>query len=267
MMSGLNKWLRPLAEPARSAAIGVATCGILFAACDRPGGNRPAGEELDREGVAATQTEVPQFTTEQLGRKLGDYLPPLDNGRVEVAPPFKWYVRPRASNYVARFVLDRTRRALLPRISVTVERVSWEGFSRLGADNVLEFRDRVAEQFSETTRKAMLEPARAVILGDVPCVRYVVSKRFRRGDREVSAECQVIKTWHQSRIYTVSLDVFAGHLLEYHTDAYAVVAGMKFHEVAEEPPSSDKPADQLDSDLPDQMDPDEDEDEDVDPFG
>lgn len=37
---------------------------------------------------------------------VGDYLPPMDGGRVEMAPPEGWTMAPRGSKFLARFIPD-----------------------------------------------------------------------------------------------------------------------------------------------------------------
>ena len=74
----------------------------------------------------------------------------------------------------------------------------------------------------------MLEPIRPMVLGDVPCLRYVVSKGYKLGDKVIQGECQVVMTLHAGHIYTVSLDVYRGTLIANKNRAYVVVAGMDF---------------------------------------
>jgi hypothetical protein len=248
----------------RCAWMLAAVLSCVPAGCRHDSADGPSHVTGDGRTAAVGPADVPRFTADQLSSSLGNYLPPLDGGRVELAPPAGWHVVSRDRRYVARFVLDRRHRALLPRITITAEDSPFDELVDLDASTVEIFRDRVSERFDETTHRALLEPARSMILGDVPCVRYVVGKRFSRDGREIPAECQVIVTLHQSRLYTISLDVYAGKLLDHHNDAYAVVAGLVFHKIDVE--SKPAPAaDQPPWDEPEEMVPDEDEE--IDPFG
>ena len=51
--------------------------------------------------------------------ELGDYLPPLDNDRLELAPPAGWYVPSASSKYVVR--VQKSNRETYPSVTVTAQ--------------------------------------------------------------------------------------------------------------------------------------------------
>ncbi len=214
----------------RNTLLAVVSLAVLF--CGGCGGDRtsvqPAATPKAKSPVVAKSTDIQQYTVQQIGETLGGYLPPLDEGRLRVAPPAGWRVRPRSNKYLVRFVFDPTRRSPLPQITITVEKAAFDEPYDLDKDTLLEFQDLVAEQMSPAERKSLLEPIKAMILGNVPCLRYVVAKGFQRGNKRIQGESQIIKTLHAGRIYTVTLDVYRGTLIANKNYAYVVVAGMEF---------------------------------------
>ena len=197
----------------------------LVVACGRREAQRGP---IQNAPVAPPSTGVKHYSVDQIGEVLGGYLPPLDDGRLHVAPPAGWRVRPRSSKYLVRFVRDPTRRSPLPQITITAAPADFEQPYDLDEEALLEFQDLIEEEMSPDERKSILEPIKLMVLGDVPCLRYVVSKGFRRHEKTIQGECQVVKTLHAGRIYTVSLDVYRGTLIANKNRAYVVVAGMEF---------------------------------------
>ncbi len=184
---------------------------------------------MGQSGAAtADSSVVKRYTIEQIGETLGGYLPPLDNQRLRIAPPADWHVQPRSRKYLARFVFDATHRSPLPRITVTVDDANFDEPSELDDKSLGLFLDLLDSKMSDSARKGLIEPMKPMILGDIPCVRYVVGKVYRRGNRKIPGESQIVKTLHAGRIYTVTLDAYRGTLLGHHNEAYVVVAGMVF---------------------------------------
>ncbi len=79
-----------------------------------------------------------------------------------------------------------------------------------------------------------VEGPQPLMLGHVPCVRYVIRKVFQlknesgSGSRSYRCEREVVETLTQGRIYSVILDTYEGKIEDYRRDAYAVVAGLRF---------------------------------------
>ncbi len=166
---------------------------------------------------------------------LNDPLPLLDGGRVELSPPGDWKTYPRKAGYVARFYYYKT--TALPRILVTVTEGENQGLAAATKDNLPELSkvvDAIIEKkYGKDTK--LLEPAKQMIIGGQPWIRYV----YKASLKGLIAECQVLKTVAGGRVYTVELQVIEGKLLDYRDDAYAVAGGMKFLSIAKEPDESD----------------------------
>ncbi len=185
--------------------------------------------------AAASAPETYRFSVDELS-DLGGYLSDLDEGRLRAAPPVEWYVEPRAKDYVTRFVFDRMRQSPLPRITIEARDADFQQPRDVNQANLREFLELFTNSLSEDTLQAVEGDLLMLVLGDVPCVAYKLNKQFRVGNRVYPAEREVIVTLSRGRIYTVSLDVYAGKLEDYRADAYAVVAGFQFLQ----PTSADK---------------------------
>jgi len=155
---------------------------------------------------------------------VGDKLPPLDEGRIELAAPEGWKPMSRSSQYVIRF--DRGGQLSLPRIEVDAEDSPYD-IETLTSENVEEFA-RILDK--EVAGPAILEPPKPMIIGGMPCVRYVVAVRLQTRTGVLDAERQVIETIFKNRLYRVNLLILEGEILKYRDAAYAVVASLEFHE-------------------------------------
>jgi hypothetical protein len=193
------------------AFLGVACCGC---------GPRPTGTPTSQVGRQEEQILQRTPTVE-----LGAYLPPLDDGRVEIAPPDGWGVLPRDSAYLTRFFKEN--RSGLPRIDVRVEADRYGDLGTATDQSVEEFAQQVAAELEAEGTKP-LEPVLPMLLGDVPCARYVVATKLRMGDRVIAAERQRLLVLRDGRLYTVDLLVLAQTLKKDRDAAYAVVAGLRF---------------------------------------
>ncbi|MFP6753062.1 MAG: hypothetical protein VB855_15375 [Pirellulaceae bacterium] len=161
---------------------------------------------------------------------LGDYFPPLDEGRLMLAPPSQWSWASRREGYLARIFVDKTRRVRLPRIWVTVEDPRDEATGQLTEENLVAHARFVQSRLDADDIK-LVEPVRPLVIGTVPCIRYVRATRFRvREERSQSltAERQILETIQAGRRYTIDLHVHPGTILRHRDDAYAMLAGMEF---------------------------------------
>jgi hypothetical protein len=179
---------------------------------------------------------------------LGDYLPPLDVGRIEAAPPKDWKVPSRGSQCLARFVAGTSE---LPRVEITGEDSSYGEIQTLTKDDLQKFTDMIVKELAD--RQDVLEPALPMIIGDTPYVRHVRKsiinfKRTNVNDR-VPVERQILQTIAGGRVYTVDLQIAEGTLgqnPQFRDAAYAVAAGIRFlkagdSSVPAEPPPAAEP--------------------------
>lgn len=176
-------------------------------------------------GLSAEQ--VVGYATGELS-EIESYLPVLNEGRLKVAPPVDWDVAPRSKEYVVRFVFERDQRIPLPRITVGARDATAEEPNDLDRENLIGFVESLMGRMDEAGLKAMQGQVEPLMLGNRPCVRYVLNKKFRWGDRVLRAKCEVLKTVRDGRIYTIFLDANVNTLVDYRADAYAVMATMKF---------------------------------------
>jgi hypothetical protein len=154
---------------------------------------------------------------------IGDYLPPLDNGRIEIPIPKGWSPMPRDSKYVARFFKDDKNG--LPRIEILADDKSYGGIATVTATNASVFAKAVAQDLGE---KRLLEPVLAMEIGSTPCARYVMKVELKMPQGSVVAERQSLVTVHEGRAYTIQLLVLPNSLLADRDAAYAICAGAKF---------------------------------------
>jgi hypothetical protein len=193
-----------------------------------PTANGPAEPEDGRD-------EPGSYAREDLETELDEYLPVvLDEGRVRIAPPKRWFKQPRSKEYLARF---DTRRIELPRITVTAQDAPFDDPTTINSENLAAFAELVLAGISEEDQKRILETAKPMVLGGRHCVRYVIQSkptRFKRSGPAITYERQVLKTLNQGRIYTVTLDVFESTMEQYRDKGYAVMAGLDFVEAEKE---------------------------------
>jgi hypothetical protein len=189
--------------------------------------------------------------------KTADPLPPLDDGRVELAGPEGWKFLQRTFSYLARFGQGTPNE--LPRIEVTVvEESPYAEFKTITKDNVVAFAKAIDKKIFAEESPAVLaapsfEPPKPMIIGGVPCVRYVLPRniRSRVGGTSVVylVERQILDTIYNGRLYRVELLVLEGTILRHRDAGYAVLASMKFHDIGEDGDANGK-ADAGDSDGP-----------------
>jgi hypothetical protein len=171
---------------------------------------------------------------------LAAYLADVDQGRLRVAPPVDWHVEPRSKDYVVRFVLYPGLDNPLPRITVE----SRDGGATAAADAETKLRQLAAMAKAVEESEPLAREIGLLILGDVPCVRYVLPRTFRARERTYRGEREVLITVADRRLYTVTLDVYAGQLDDYRADAFAVMAGLQFLRPPPEPGPKPEPQSQ-----------------------
>lgn len=173
--------------------------------------------------------QIKQVDSSQLP-PLGDYFPPLDEGRLALAAPADWGWASRREGYLARIFLDKTRRVRLPRIWVTVEDPGSETPTQLSNENLVQYARTVQSRLDRDGIK-LVEQVQPMVLGTVPCVRYVRATRFRVRDEKsqsLTAERQILETVQAGRRYLIDLHVHPGTILRHRNEAYAMMAGMEF---------------------------------------
>jgi hypothetical protein len=165
---------------------------------------------------------------------LGDYLPPLDNDRIEVAPPEGWYVPPRSSAYVLR--VQKDMKSNYPSIIITAEDYDAADIVDVSGDNVRRFGDRVAAALKKE-RSAV----RTVEVGGFVGVGY--GKRGKVSTPVTTIlELACLETVVAGRKYRIELRSEEGSLEEDEPYLLALAGGIRFLQ-AESHDESKEPAD------------------------
>jgi len=175
--------------------------------------------------------------------KVGEYLPPQDGGRIEIAPPAGWKTLPRGT-LIAGFYQEKANK--LPRITVDAQPANLTGLTSATPENADELAQRMATILSRQS-KAVQEPPKPIMLGDTIFARHVRLAKHAGSP----AVIQSLQTVRDGRLYTVELfcEVNASRAEEYESSltawrdhGYAVAANLRF--IAEEA-SSEPAADTL----------------------
>lgn len=116
-----------------------------------PGCSKPSAEKAG--DVAAPS--VPDLAQPDMP-PLGDYLPPLDDGRLEMAPPKDWTVSPRSVKFVVRFQSDPS--APYPSVVVTAEDCTQ--FRVVTEKNIQQYLKFVAAEMEAAGRGGTVRPGR-----------------------------------------------------------------------------------------------------------
>jgi hypothetical protein len=90
----------------------LAIASLLISGCGNGDGSGKASPKAAEKSAEA----IKRRPADKLPA-IGEYLPPLDDGRIEIAPPAEWKPMPRDARYLARFVPGKISE--LPRITVT----------------------------------------------------------------------------------------------------------------------------------------------------
>ena len=175
----------------------------------QPNANNSTAEPEGFSPVAIAGDDLP----------IGDYLPPLDEGRVELADPKGWKRFPRSKDYVARFFYTNSKS--LPRIIVTSADSPYDGITEATSDNHEALLKAVVAEVGD--KGSLLETPLAVTIGDRPYIRYVLSARLG----PEGAERQVLVTVLGGRKYEVDLQIKKRTIQEFKTAGYAVAASLR----------------------------------------
>jgi hypothetical protein len=178
--------------------------------------------------------------------KLGEPLPPLDDGRVLVAPPAKWIRLPNSAKYLCRF--QKTDQEPYPRIIVTVE--NFEPVFNASAQNLGDYLKHVKADLDEEARRKqaegkgdgkpkLLEPVDTFVVdGRFYGVRYARRARTSEGDIFEQYYVETVKGGRRYVLELRDLDTTAARLKPF---LYAVAVGLKFPKDAEAAAKAAKP--------------------------
>jgi hypothetical protein len=162
--------------------------------------------------------------------KVGEYLPPLDDAKVELAPPAGWITLSRDSRYLSRFA--KAKASELPRISVMAGDTPDAAVTDLTEENCDHLAALLLKQM-KSEKKHIEEETMPIYLGDTLFIRHVRRAQLS-GDPVVLQSLQTVKG---GRLYTIELtcnidapraEEYEASLKQYRDFGYSVAANMRF---------------------------------------
>lgn len=201
----------------RTAWLLLAGVLIGFAGCSGGGSAGPP-----QGGAAGAKTDS------DFASKIGDYMPPLDGGRLEIAVPKGWdWANPGGSALVAFKPKDAEINDL-PRVLLSVADCEFPGIDDVTAQNTADFVQQLTASVAEQKPK---DPVRAVTINGRPFARYQLLAKRRN---QVVVQ-RILTTVAASRIYTLRLEVYQPELDSAESALDVIAASMRF-------PAGDVPA-------------------------
>jgi hypothetical protein len=207
----------------------------MFAGCSCSGSSIPGPGPGSGKPPNPVDTTFKRRTASELP-VVDDYLPPLDDGRIEIAGPEGWNPLPRSSKYLAGFVKGRA--SDLPRIVVTVGDPPAAKLADTNEKNADMLAALLSAELRKDTTKRVPERCLPIVLGQHVFIRHVRLASLG-GDPAVIQSLQTVRS---GKLYTVELfcNVDAADGREYRkslTDerdnGYAVAANLKFGTAAD----------------------------------
>ncbi len=201
-------------------SFGAFAVGFLFLGC----GGEPGREEAKPTGPdAATSGKPAPPKTEHISLDslppVGDPLPVVDDGRVQLRLPKGWSLLPRSKNYL---IGGRLREdAKYPQVLLTAESAAG-GPQRVTVDNVVEFTQATQREIQQGV--GVFEDAVPVQIGEFVGARY--AKRGKSGD--LLLERMFLVTVVDGRKYLVELRALEGTLTGFRKFGETVAGHLNF---------------------------------------
>lgn len=197
---------------ARFGRFFVLCLAVLLAGC--PGAGTTGG------GAGKSGAGGHGGASDDLASKIGDYMPPLDRGKLEIAPPKGWDWANPGGDVLVAFKPKDAELNSLPRILLAAADSDSVGIDDVGPDNVEAFVRQISNSLPEPKPK---EPVRAVSLGKHHFARYIT---FGKRRNQVVAQ-QTVTTVVGGRVYTLRLEVYQHQFEKYQAALSAVAMSMK----------------------------------------
>jgi hypothetical protein len=212
----MHRVLRTLNALFISTSLSLATAGCAPEPAGTATPNATPGADSNRNEYQAVDLKI----------GIGEYMPPLENGNLEIASPEGWdWARP-GGDYLVGFVPRGSDMNSLPRILVSADDPPYPDFQRVTKDNMGEFAKAVSDSLAD---QKLAEPAQALLLGENPFCRTVT---FAKRKNAVVSR-QILETVVAGRRYTVTLEVYERQFDKYRDAAYAVAMSMRFESPGE----------------------------------
>ncbi len=218
-------------DSSKSSSSAPASPGGTASGVTQPASDSPVAP--NSAPVRATVRGVTKIPEDKLA--IGDYMPPLDDDRIEIAKPQGWRALPRDSDYLTRFYEANPNG--LPRIEITVEARSYGDLETATSENVEQFAELVA---ADLAALELVENVIPLQIGDTACARYVGLVELKlAAETKISAERQRLLVLQDGRLYTIVLLVLPNTLRRSRDAAYAVCASLRFGEEIDPPTTGD----------------------------
>jgi hypothetical protein len=171
---------------------------------------------------------------------VAEFLPALDDGKVEIAGPEGWIQLPNTSKQLAAFAPDKAR--AYPRINVTAADSPLPVLGDLTEENASQFATVFDDPYKKK-RKSLPESAKPIVLGGTLYLRQVRLVSINKKQLAM----QSLATVQKGRLYTVELfcevdpakpEDYATPLTEARDYAYAVAAHLSPIAAATETPAT-----------------------------
>ncbi|MBN2472985.1 MAG: hypothetical protein JXB62_00155 [Pirellulales bacterium] len=197
---------------------------VVVGGCDRP----------EKAPVLEESRTVAAETLPELGGLIG----PLDEGRIEVAPPAGWHVPPRNRQWLIRFTA--LQNLSYPSILLTAE--DYETVFNVTDTNVDEFARQISAALSKDTSTARLSQGiEPIKIGSLVGITYRRRAQATYKSKKIELERLFIETVVSGRKYTLELRTRTGTLDKYRSSLEAVAGGMKFLHAEETPETEGLP--------------------------
>jgi hypothetical protein len=203
---------------------GLLLCWL--AGCGSGGPSEPPAESTDGSAT---------FEYSQL---IDAYMPPLEGGRLEVAPPKDWVFSKAGSEYLVGFHPPGSTLNDLPRVLISVQASPYENVQDLTPTNAPPVVQSISESLSDDQIKS---PPTLVGLGGRTWIEFVGRGR----SRGTLVARQNLQTIVDGRLFQVRLEVADTQFDHHRHQGYAVAATAKFLPAPAETAGFD-PVDELD---------------------
>lgn len=177
--------------------------GLCCGCGDGPG----AASQSKREEIDVATKDLPE---------LGPYIGPLDDGRVEIAPPRDWYVPSRSSHFLIRF--QTTQASTYPTIIVKAE--DFEQMLDVSKENAAEF----AKALKKAGAAKTVEP---IEIGSFAGATYRMKRTAPYDMKTIVVDQLFVDTVVGGRKYSFELRAREGGANEYARYLYAVAKGIR----------------------------------------
>ncbi len=234
--------------PHRTLLAWSVTLSIL-AGCSEQSGSKPAKPGSKDGAAEVSESGYKKRLVSELPA-VSESLPPLDDGRIEIAGPESWNPLSRSSKYLTGFVEGKASE--LPRIVVTADEPPAPNLGDTTEENAKVLATLLDAQLRKDRAKRIPERCLPIVLGETTFIRHVRLASLG-GDPAVIQSLQTIRG---GRMYTVELICainaadgreYVKSLKDKRDYGYAVAANLKFGESAdplagvEAPPATDTP--------------------------